>query len=345
MHYSGPEGAVEPSDGARPARHARSRPPGLERKTVLKQSAREFFAAIPTPFDADGRLRLDLFEGIVEHNISQGLQGLYVGGTTGEWPAMTVAERLDVFRTVAEVTRRRVKLYAHVGALATGEACTLAAAAASLGYDAVSAVPPFYNDYSADEIAAYYGRIGGASDLPMVLYYIPSRTGGKFDVAFLERLSQSEKVSGIKFTDMNLFLMEQVASRIQDKYLYYGCDEMLLGGLALGANGGIGSTYNFAGWRILRLAAALDAGDLATARHHQRIVNGYLEVMFKAGLLSSLKYILNRLGVESGQCRRPVATPSPEMCAALDRVIEADLGDRQSVAPFRSAHHDQVLVD
>ncbi len=296
----------------------------------MRKPAREFFAALPTPFDAKGTFRPDLIEAVAEHVIAQGLQGLYVGGTTGEWPAMALAERLDLLGIVAKAAGKRVKLYAHVGALATRDACILAEAAGPLGYDAISAVPPFYNDYAADEIARYYGTIMEASDLPMVLYYIPSRTGGKFDVDFLERLSDSDQVFGIKFTDMNIFLMERVVSRMRGKYLYYGCDEMLLGGLALGANGGIGSTYNFAGERILKIAESLDNGDLETARRHQRIVNGYLEAMFKAGLLSSLKYLMRKFGVDCGECRRPVGPPTLEMCAALDRAYEADLRDRET---------------
>ena len=298
-----------------------------EGKTKLEQAVREFFAAIPTPFDEDGVLRPDLFEGIIQHNIDQGLHGLYVGGTTGEWPAMSLAERLDVLRVASEVANGRIKLYAHVGALATKDSCALAEAAAKLDYAAVSAVPPFYNDYSGDEIARYYATIMAATHLPMVLYYIPSRTGGKFDVDFLESLADTDKVAGIKFTDMNVFLMERVVSRIKGKTIYYGCDEMLLGGLALGAHGGIGSTYNFTGERIVKLAAALDNGDLATARRHQGVINDYLEAMIKAGLLSSLKYIMGLFGVDSGVCRRPVGSPSPEMCAALDRAFESDRRD------------------
>ena len=293
----------------------------------MEQVFREFFAAIPTPFDENGALRLDLFEGIIQHNIDQGLHGLYVGGTTGEWPAMSLAERLDVLRIASEVANGRIKLYAHVGALATKDSCALAEAAAKLDYAAVSAVPPFYNDYSGEEIARYYATIMAASELPMVLYYIPSRTGGKFDVDFLEHLADTDKVAGIKFTDMNIFLMERVVSRIKGKTLYYGCDEMLIGGLALGAHGGIGSTYNFVGKRVIKLAAALDSGDLATARRHQGVINGYLEIMFNAGLLSSLKYILGRFGVDSGVCRRPVGSPAPEMCAALDKAYENDFRD------------------
>ena len=122
------------------------------------------FPALITPFNEDGSLRLEALAPLAEFEIAQGVHGFYVGGSTGEAFLQSPAERASVLREFARVVHGRARLIAHIGAIATGDAASLACVAAEAGYDAISAIPPFYYDFSPAEVLgmheSYYDQIG-----------------------------------------------------------------------------------------------------------------------------------------------------------------------------------------
>ncbi|MCC0024401.1 MAG: N-acetylneuraminate lyase [Hyphomicrobiaceae bacterium] len=271
-----------------------------------------------TPFDAQGMVDETAIGPMVDLVLGQGIDGLYAGGSTGECVLQSLEQRQVLLRALADYAKGKCTLVAHVGSAATGDAQMLARTAGDAGFDAVAAVPPYYYKFSAGEIADYYAAIADASDLPLIVYHIPVLTGVNMTLAELERLLGDDRVIGIKFTDSDLFKFERLINAAPDKLHYFGSDEMFLGAAAMGAYGGIGSTYNVIGGLIVAIKAAVDAGDLPTARALQTRANEFIAILLKVGVVPGLKHALAQLGAPIGQCLPPFKKPAADALAQLD---------------------------
>lgn len=270
------------------------------------------YAALMTPFHADGSVDYDALIALADHCIRSGLTGLYVGGSTGEGFLLTEEERMDVFRTVGKHFSGKCNLFAHVGAISTDSAVRMAKAAAESGFDAVSAVAPFYYAFPLEAIKTYYSDIMHATQLPMLMYNFPNAGGfnGMLDVvhAFID----DEKLLGIKHTSQNLFELEQFKHLERDLFVFNGFDEMLVAGLSMGADGGIGSTYNFMPQIILEIYNSFNKGDIAAAQKAQEKANRIIADIIPYGVFQMEKEILKNLGLPVGECRKPFLPLSAE---------------------------------
>ncbi|MBO5269316.1 MAG: dihydrodipicolinate synthase family protein, partial [Clostridia bacterium] len=133
--------------------------------------------ALLTPFDENGAVNHDALRRLVEYNLEKGVKGFYVNGSTAEVFLLSDEERRAVYRTVAEVAKGKATLIAQIGAIATAQAIEYARYAESLGYDAISAVAPFYFKFSFAQIKKHYYDIVSSVNLPMIIYNIPTFTG------------------------------------------------------------------------------------------------------------------------------------------------------------------------
>lgn len=264
-------------------------------------------SALLTPFDAEHRLDKESLRRLVRFNIEQGIDGLYVGGSTGEAFVQSVAEREAVMAVVAEEARGKLKLIAHVGCISTEESQQLAKISARLGYDAVSAVTPFYYPFSFEEHCEHYRAIIDSSDgLPMVVYNIPALSGVKLTLEQINTLVTIPGVSALKQTSGDLYQMEQIRRAHPNLILYNGYDEIFASGLLAGADGGIGSTYNIMGWRYKGIVNALQRGDIKLAQHLQTECNKVIDLLIQTGVFRGLKTVLHYMGViDVPLCRKP----------------------------------------
>ncbi len=262
-------------------------------------------SALLVPFDEDGSLKEKGLEQIIEHNIKQGIEGLYVGGSTGENFLIDTAMKKRIFSLTAQIVNRRIPLVAQVGSLNIYEALDLAAHAEGLGYAAISSVTPFYYQFSFKEISQYYRDLGKAVDLPMIVYFIPALTGKNYTKNQLSDLISPENVLGIKFTSDNLFQLERLRQTFPEKTIFNGYDEICASGLMAGADGAIGSTFNVTAPLVLGIRDAVGRGDNLRARTLQHHLNTYIEDAVANGLYPTLKYHLTLAGADGGLCRRP----------------------------------------
>ncbi|WP_039030055.1 N-acetylneuraminate lyase [Leclercia adecarboxylata] len=265
--------------------------------------------ALLTPFDRQQKLDTRSLRQLVRFNIAQGIDGLYVGGSTGEAFVQNSAERQEVLEIVAEEAKGKVTLIAHVGTVSTHESQQLAQAASRFGYDAVSAVTPFYYPFSFEEHCDHYrGIIDSADGLPMVVYNIPALSGVKLSLDQINTLVTLPGVGALKQTSGDLYQMEQIRRAHPDLVLYNGYDEIFASGLLAGADGGIGSTYNIMGWRYQRIVKALKEGDIATASALQTKCNEVIDLLIKVGVFRGLKTVLHYMDViDVPLCRKPFA--------------------------------------
>ena len=283
------------------------------------------FSALVTPFKADGSLNLDMLAPLAEFELAQGLHGFYVGGSTGEAFLQSAAERKAVLGEFAKAVNGRARLIAHVGAIATDEAIDIAHAAADAGYDAVSAIPPFYYDFSAAEVLAHYRALADATPLPLIVYNFPAKSARPLSTSDLLALLEHPKIIGVKHTSQNLYQLERLKTAAPGAVVYNGFDEMFVGGVAMGADGGIGTTYNFMGRLFVNLYDALRAGRMDEASTLQRRANDVIDVLIEVGVLPGTKAILKIMGVDCGPCRRPFAPLTAAQQGEVERIVASTL--------------------
>ena len=174
----------------------------------MATNLRGVMAALLTPFDQQQALDKASLRRLVQFNIQQGIDGLYVGGSTGEAFVQSLSEREQVLEIVAEEAKGKIKLIAHVGCVSTAESQQLAASAKRYGFDAVSAVTPFYYPFSFEEHCDHYRAIIDSADgLPMVVYNIPALSGVKLTLDQINTLVTLPGVGALKQTSGDLYQM------------------------------------------------------------------------------------------------------------------------------------------
>jgi len=265
--------------------------------------------ALLTPFNQQQQVDTDSLRRLVRFNVEQGVDGLYVGGSTGEAFLQSIQEREQVLEIVAEEAKGKVTLIAHVGAISTQESQTLGAAAHRYGFDAVSAVTPFYYPFSFNEHCDHYRAvIDSSGGLPMVVYNIPALSGVKLTLDQIATLISLPGVGALKQTSGDLYEMEKIRRAHPDLVLYNGYDEIFASGLLAGADGGIGSTYNVMGWRYLAIKRAIQEGDVSRAMQLQSECNQVIDLLIKVGVFRGLKTLLHYMDIVAVPlCRKPFA--------------------------------------
>ena len=184
----------------------------------------------------------------IRHNIDlNGLDGLYIGGSTGESFLCNAEQRMKVLRIAADEANHKVSMIAQVGLLDYSEVLNLADVAADSGYDALSAVTPYYYNFSMDETLDYYRGLAKRTPLPVIVYVIPALTGKPFGIADARRFLDIKGVAGIKFTTPDMYLLERMLVTFPEALIFNGYDELLLPATSVGAISAIGSTYNVFG--------------------------------------------------------------------------------------------------
>lgn len=283
------------------------------------------FPALITPFDEQGKVNEKALEQIIRLHLSQGVKGFYITGSTAECHLLTLEERMRVAEIARQLTKGKAIIIEHIGSMSTDFSAMLARHAADIGVDALSAIPPFFYKYSFDEILSHYETILAQTDLPMIIYNFPALTGVHFSIAEYERFAQNSKIAGVKYTSLDLCNLLQIKTHVPRFTVYNGHDETLLGGLSMGADGAIGSTYNFYYPEIAKLAAHFQERDLESALLVQKELNGILETMIPIGNLQSTKYLMRRYDIDCGGCRMPMKGLTDENKKCLDQLIQERL--------------------
>lgn len=270
------------------------------------------FPALLTPFDSNGKINHGALVALIEWNLKKGVNGFYVGGSTAEAFLLSEEERISVYRTVAQTVNGRATLIAHVGSISTEQAIRFGKAAQSLGYNAISAVAPFYYKFSFEQIKKYYYDIVDAVSLPMIIYNFPNFSGVNLSVEQVSEFFCDDRFIGIKHTSNDFFALEQFKSRFPDKKVFNGFDEMLLSGLAMGADGGIGSTYNFMAEKYILIFRLWKEGKYDEALKIQKECNRIIKALCRVGVMEGEKEVLCQLGFDFGNARSPFSVLSEE---------------------------------
>jgi len=281
-----------------------------------------------TPMNADGSVAPDLIAEVVEFLIEQRVGGIYVCGSTGEGPLLSTEERMAVAAAYVAAAGGRLPVVVQVGHSSLAEARSLAAHAGQIGADAISAVAPYYfKPGSADVLLDCLAEITAAAPkLPFYYYHVPAISGVDLDVVELLRHAPERVPSlvGVKYTAPTLDEMQQLIEYHGYRFdVLHGRDEMLLCGLAAGATGAIGSTYNFAAPLYRHLIAAFEKGDLDQARQCQSLAVVMIRAALDCGGQAALKAAMNLIGPDCGPVRLPLVSLTAELVARLQHEFEA----------------------
>jgi N-acetylneuraminate lyase len=285
-------------------------------------------AAPHTPFHSDGRLNLGAVSRQAALLDRNGVTGAFICGTTGEGSSLTSAERRRVAERWRTVKPRRLALIVHVGHSSLGESTGFARHAAGIGADAIAAIAPgSFRPSRLEELVEYCAVIAAAApQTPFYYYHMPAMSGVDFPAGEFLGLAAGRipSLAGIKFTHEDLMDFANALNFGNRRYnLLFGRDEILLAGLALGAEGAVGSTYNFAAPLYRRVLRAFRAGDLAAAREAQRRAIAMIEQLNRYGGLAAGKTVMKFLGADCGPVRLPLRALAPEDEASLRAGLDA----------------------
>lgn len=282
--------------------------------------------AMVTPFAADGSLDVAGAAELARWLVAHGNDGLVLAGTTGEAPTLSDDEKVELWTAVRAVVD--VPLLAGTGSNDTRHSCELSVRAAATGVDGLLVVTPYYNRPSQAGVEAHFRAVASATDLPIVMYDIPGRTGRKIDSGVLVRLATDvPTIAGLKDAAGNPGETAKVIAAAPDDFdVWSGDDPMTLPLLAAGAVGVVGTATHWCGEVMSDLVAAFDKGDHARARElNASLFESYAyESRETAQFALAVKVSLRVLGLPSGPCRPPLG-PEPdglegEARAMLDRL-------------------------
>ena len=281
--------------------------------------------AMVTPLHPDGRVDLDGAQRLATHLVEHGNDGLIVSGTTGESPTTSDAEKDELLRAVLEAVGDRARIVAGVGSNDTAHSIENATAAAKAGAHGVLVVTPYYNKPPQEGLRAHFTAVADATDLPVMLYDIPGRSGIAIHTETLLRLADHPRIQAVKDAKGDLFASSQVMAATDLQY-YSGDDVLNLAHLTQGAVGIASVVAHVAGSPYAEMVAAVAGGDLprAIAIHRQLIpaVNAVMNITQGAIMV---KAALKEQGVLAS-----AAVRLPLVEATTDQVALVRDGLRQS---------------
>ena len=279
-----------------------------------------------TPFDSQGKVDSQALLRLLRWNMAQGAESFFIGGSSAECFLLTYGERVQMFMAAAEL-KDEAFLTAHVGAISTDEAVGFAREAAALGFDAIAATPPFYYGFGSREVYAYYADIAQAAGMPVLIYNFPGNTHRPFDLSdpVTRKLFQSDFILGVKHTNQEVYQLERIRALNPKLTVMNGYDETMVAGLALGADGNIGSTFNFMYPHYKKIYDLFRAGQIDAARALQVKANNIMAALCAVGLIPAIKWLLGDMGVPVGDPRRPFIPLTEEQGKQLKAVLEENL--------------------
>jgi 4-hydroxy-tetrahydrodipicolinate synthase len=280
----------------------------------LRRPFGRLLTAMVTPFGVSGDLDLDRAAELATYLVDeQRNDALVVNGTTGESPTTSDAEKADIVRAVADAVGDRAKIVAGVGTFDTVHTIHLAEQAAKSGAHGLLVVTPYYSRPPQAGLLAHFRAVADATELPVLLYDIPGRTGTAIETDTLLRLAEHERIVGVKDAKADLGASAEVLARSELAY-YSGEDKLTLPLLSVGGSGVVGTSTHFSGAGTLAMIEAYDRGDVAAAlRLHRQLLPIY------TGIFRTQGTILVKAGLALRG--RPVGPVRPPLVDATEHEI------------------------
>jgi 4-hydroxy-tetrahydrodipicolinate synthase len=279
--------------------------------------------AMVTPFRDDSSLDLDGAQQLARYLLEHGSDALVVAGSTGESPTLTHLEKADLFRAVVEAAEGNGKVICGTGTYSTQETLELTEAAERAGADGLLIVTPYYNKPPQRGIVAHFQRVASATELPILAYNIPGRTGTRIEHRTLLSLAEIPNVVGVKdavgdFDGLSRLIAEAPA----DFEVYSGDDATMFLAMSLGAVGVVSVAAHVVGNRIRQMADLLAAGDIPAARKVHQELSPLFAALFVTSNPIPVKTALELMGRPAGPPRLPLVSATADERERLRTVLE-----------------------
>ncbi len=276
-----------------------------------------------TPFNKDEKVDSKALKKMTDYLIEAGVHGVFPLGSTGEGYGIDFEEKRKVIETVLEAADKRVPVYAGTGAITTKESVQLTKMATELGVDALSVITPYFISPNQEELYEHYKAIAYSTDLPIILYNNPGRTGVSLGIDLIIRLSQIENIVGIKDSSGDMSQAAEIVRRTEGNFaVLAGRDTLIYGFLTYGAHGSVAATANIVPELVVSIYELYQKGE------HQAA----LEAQFKLAPLRNafslgsfpviMKEALKLRGINMGDTLKPIKPLTTEVRERLRTILE-----------------------
>ncbi|OCF95319.1 4-hydroxy-tetrahydrodipicolinate synthase [Gilliamella apicola] len=264
--------------------------------------------AMVTPFESSGNIDIKATEILIEKLIANGVQGIFVLGTNGEFHVIENDMKIKFAKKVVEIVAKRVPVYAGAGGNSTDEVIKLGKQMIAVGVDALSVITPYFVSLKENELYNHYQMIAENLAIPIVLYNIPKNTGINLSFELVSKLSKISNIIGIKDSSGDI---NNIAGYIDNTSrnefsVLSGSDSLILKALKIGATGAISATSNLLTTNNVEIYKQFIAGNLDKAEQWQQSLEEFRRILKYASIPSVLKQSLSLSGIEVGVPRLPV---------------------------------------
>ncbi|MUM64773.1 dihydrodipicolinate synthase family protein [Acidianus infernus] len=263
--------------------------------------------ALVTPFNSSGDLNLDALDTLIKFNLSRGVDGFWVLGTTGEFNMLSIEEKMQVAKKVIDVAKGKVLL--GVNENSTYNSLKLAKYFIDLGVNGIFSVPPIYHKPSEKGLIHYYEDLGKFGE-EVYVYNIPSLVGYNIPLTVLQKLVEDGIIQGMKYTTSDfesLINYMRFLKNLNSKFEFLaGNDKFILISLLYGVDGIVSGVSNFAPEVVSQLYKNVKEGKITEALKLQEIVDKLVEVTSLADYPSGIKIALRYRGIDVGSSRKPL---------------------------------------
>jgi len=267
----------------------------------------DLMTAIITPFNDNEKIDFPALKKLTEHLLDTGSKGFVIGGTTGETPTLTEAEKLELYQKFVEIVDGRVPIIAGAGSNNTAQTIDFIKKISQIkGIDMALVVVPYYNKPNQRGMKAHFETIAKNSPLPIMIYNIPGRTGVLMEKETVVELAKNPNIQGVKQCNTMEDLEYIVEHAPKDFNIYSGEDAQALFAKVIGANGVVSVASHLYGTEMSEMYQALDEGNYQIAGRIQRQLTPKMAALFMYPSPSPVKAALNHVGYQVGGCRLPI---------------------------------------
>lgn len=279
--------------------------------------------ALVSPIDANEKINVPVLKKLLEDLLAKGADGFYLCGATGEGIAIDPEQRMVLAEEAIKTVDGRKPCIVQVASGNFEDAIRLAKHAEKTGAAAISATPPLFFSYDKDDVYNYYKKLADAVSIPMMIYYNPA-AGFHINADIAAKMFEIDNVTAIKWTSSDYYQMMRLRDLTKGEMnIINGPDEMLLMGLSAGADGGIGTTYNFMFDIIRGIYDNFIKGDLETAREYQTRAIRIISVLLSYKIIPAAKAVLEAQGYAVGNATFPMKRYSDAEKATIVEQMKA----------------------
>jgi 4-hydroxy-tetrahydrodipicolinate synthase len=288
----------------------------------MKQLGR-LLTAMVTPFNEAGMVDYEQTKKLAQALLNSGSEGLVVSGTTGESPTLSREEKLRLFAEVKSAVGKQGTVIAGTGSNNTAQSLELTKEAERIGVDACLLVVPYYNKPAQEGLYQHFKTIAQGTNLPCILYNVPSRTVTSLSADTAIKLSHIDNIIGVKEASGNLGQISKIISEAREDFLVWsGNDSDTLHILALGGYGIISVASHLVGSQIKEVIDSIASGKIDEAASIHRRLLPLIDAMFVVSNPVPVKYALNHVGFNVGKPRLPLTEPDEKSATLIKDTLK-----------------------